>query len=342
MIDQFKRRTLNRVINQAMPVHMALVRFFFKPRNTYKTRTIQFDFVKGTNVLAPLVSPKLRAKNLERGKWITRTVVAPYIKTGAFISAQNLQDRNPGQDVYDQNVPSGAQYARQEILKEQMNIIDMIERRTEVMVHEILTTVGDVTFTGEGESITVNYGMQASHKVALTLTDKWSDTTNSDPIADLVTWSQRVSDDGGIAPNRCIMSAEAAKLYKAHPKVQAILDNRRIFQGEIRFQDLPDSLQYIGREEESGLDLFKYTGQYTNDSGTVTKVMTANELIIGYEGVQTEIAYGAIEDLAAPVRAKWFFKAKEEFDPSGHQLLGQSSPLPMVYNADNFLSAIVN
>lgn len=59
----------------------------------------------------------------------------------------------------------------------------------------------------------------SAHKVALTGNDKWSDHTNSDPTAHIETGREAVRASVGIYPNTLVLSAQAFKAVKHHPKI---------------------------------------------------------------------------------------------------------------------------
>jgi hypothetical protein len=93
-----------------------------------------------------------------------------------------------------------------------------MERLTEKMRWQAFTT-GTITLTyPTGGAYVVDYGLPAGHlPTAATL---WSDHTNSDPIADLRAWQQKVADDAGAVATRIFLSTEAANHILANDKLR--------------------------------------------------------------------------------------------------------------------------
>lgn len=70
-------------------------------------------------------------------------------------------------------------------------------------------------------ALTIDYGFPAGHRPTAAIL--WTDTTNSDPIADLKAWSQQVADSSGIYGLNAHMSSEAWELIIRNEKVKAYL-----------------------------------------------------------------------------------------------------------------------
>lgn len=80
------------------------------------------------------------------------------------------------------------------------------DRLTEKYRWEMLLN-GELTLTyPSGSSLYVNYGFTSGHKV--TASTLWSDTTNSNPVADIQAWSERLADDSGYYARNVFMNSK--------------------------------------------------------------------------------------------------------------------------------------
>jgi hypothetical protein len=86
--------------------------------------------------------------------------------------------------------------------------------RWQVFVNGALT----VTYPRTNSQLVIDYGWLPGHKpTAATL---WSDTTNSDPVADLEAWQQQVADDSGHLGTRIHLTSATAKLIVTNVKLK--------------------------------------------------------------------------------------------------------------------------
>jgi Phage major capsid protein E len=77
--------------------------------------------------------------------------------------------------------------------------------RWQVFVNGSLT----ITYPRTNSQLLIDYGWLAGHKP--TVVTLWSDTTNSDPVADLEAWQQLLSDDSGHLGTRIHITSACAK-----------------------------------------------------------------------------------------------------------------------------------
>lgn len=95
------------------------------------------------------------------------------------------------------------------------------QRLTEWMRWQVLTT-GTLTVTyPTGQQVFIDYGIPAANKV--TAAPLWSDTTNSDPIADLRSWSNRLAVATGYYGRKVFMASETFDYIVENAKLKALL-----------------------------------------------------------------------------------------------------------------------
>lgn len=94
-----------------------------------------------------------------------------------------------------------------------------LERLTEWMRWQAFVNGSlTITYPRTNSQLFIDYGYLAGHKpVASTL---WTDTTNSDPVADLEAWQQKVADDSGFLGLRIHITSATAKLILNNAKLK--------------------------------------------------------------------------------------------------------------------------
>lgn len=75
-----------------------------------------------------------------------------------------------------------------------------------------------VTYPRTNSQLFIDYGWLPGHKP--TPTTLWSDTTNSDPVADLEAWQQQVANDSGYLGTRIHLTSSTAKLIVNNVKLK--------------------------------------------------------------------------------------------------------------------------
>jgi len=342
-IDIFSSRSMLKQIEYIYPVRTPFLSKFFTETKRSQSEYIDIDFVRGTRKLAPYVGANMQGKLIEKRGFERRSVQPPYIKIKDVTTAEDLLKTKPGMNIYEGG-RTGQQLAREELAKQMKEFMDMIIRRMEFMAHQSLSTQGSITYSGDGISLSVDFNMKTTHKITLTGTDKWDDTTNADPVGDLKTWYELIKKDSGLIPRDVIMDQDAAALFLNHPKVSgstSVFDNRRIDLGQINPRELPSGLEFLGTLRRPNVDLYSYSEYYETDAGVVTPIMTSKTVIMGSTDARCVQHFGAIKDLEALAPVKFFPNSWIEKDPSARLLLVQSSPLVAPHQIDGFAHATV-
>jgi len=339
-IDMFDTRTMLRAIEQIKTPRTFLRDTIFNDVETHTTKYVDIDIQKGNRRIAAYVSPLLEGKVVTREGFQTNTYEPPYTKEKTVTTAQDFLTRDMGTNVYSGG-STPQQKAQRQLGKDLRMLMERIDRTEEVQAAEAIQT-GIVTAVGEGISATIDFGMAATHKPALVGTDQWSDLANSDPLADLKTWRNIISQDAGLAPRDVIMGYNAVQYFQRNTTAKALLDNRRIALGQIVPEQLPDGVIYHGYLNEAGLDVWEYTEWYY-DVGTSTEkpMIDPDKVVMWARGSRATRHYGAIQDLKATFVVPRFAKSWEQEDPSARFLLMQSAPLLAPHQIDGFLCATV-
>ncbi len=340
-MDIFDTRTMLAAVEQIHAPNTFLLNTFFAAQETFPTKTVDVDIVKGGRKLAPFVSPRREGKVIERDGFTSSNITPAYIKPKMETNAEQLLKRSPGLNPYATQTPG--ERAAIQLGKDLAELNDQITRREEWMAASALGT-GKVVIVGDGVDMEVNFQMADTHKIT-TLTDKWG-TTNADPIGNLRSWARLVAKDSGRRPTHVILSGSAQDAFMKSDSVHKLLNTRRVDMGMINPQNLPGGVVYLGFLNDPGIDIYAYNEWFIDPTdGELAPMVTDGQIIMGSNQAQNKRLYGAIQDVQAietgMVEAARFPKTWEEQDPSARWLMLQSASLPALLEPDAFLTAKV-
>lgn len=338
-VDIFQTRVMLRALEQMYKPKMFLRDTFFKEVKTSNSRHVDIDIMKGKRRLAPYVSPLMEGKLVERVGFETKTYEPPYVKPKMVSTATEFLNRSLGEHIYAGN-KTPAQRAREAMGKDLRTLNEEVDRLEESQAASVLDN-GIVTAIGDGVNATIDFGMDATHKVTLTGNALWTDETNANPILNINQWKRLCAKDSGLVPDAVIMGATAWDNFVKHPKTKTALDTRRIDLGIIDPRMLPSGAQYMGYLKEAQVDVYTYDEYYLNSSAVLTPMVNVKKVLMGSTKARAIRHYGAIQDLEALASVSRFPKSWIKQDPSVRYVMIQSAPLMGLHQVDAFLAATV-
>ncbi|SED12022.1 Phage major capsid protein E [Pseudomonas saponiphila] len=342
MTDIFDTLTMLEAVEQMTPPRRFLMNTFFNGSvpQTFGTKTVTIDIVKGQRKMAPFVHPSLPGSVASRKGFVSNTYEPPYIQPKLATNAELILKRAAGESPFSTRTP--LQRAGEQLGRDILDLDEQIVRREEWMCAQALTT-GKVRVIGEGVDDTIDFQMEDSHKITLGQ-GRWN-TSDSDPIANLRQWHRLVAKDSGRTAGVAVLSAEAQDAFQRNDTVLKQLNNRRVDMGIIRPELLPDGVTYLGYLNDPGVDLYVYNEWYLDDASNEVPLIPAGGLILGSTGTRNAMLYGAIQDLNAIesglVEAARFPKSWVTEEPSQRWLKLQSAPLAGLLEPNAFIYAKV-
>lgn len=345
-ISIYDPRTMMEAVRRMPPANTYLRNTFFSNVLTFPTKTVDADFYKGKRKLAPFVHRKIGGKTVENTGYQTNTFEPALVAPDKITTADDLLNRMPGEPLYGGMTP--ADRAAQKLGMDLAELDEMITRREEWMCAQALFT-GQIPVKGEALDYIIDFSF--TNKVTLSGTDLWSDTTNSDPDADIESWYKAVQINGMVNPDVCIMASDAATAYINHPKVQKVLDLRRVNMGVIDPRQLPNGVTYIGQIPKLGLDIYQYNEWYLDDwtdpnnptnkalvpDGTVTLLSTRARYSMAFGAITLVNEDGTFNTVEATrVPDTWIAKK-----PARRFVQLNSAPLPIPHEVDSWYVAKV-
>lgn len=336
-------RMLDQVV-KSMPSTGGFIRdTFFKRRLPILGKKVDVDFYKGSRRISPFVNEKSAAKTVSKIGYKTDTFETPLLKPKDVTTIENLNVRMAG-EAY------GGSMSREEravmLLTETMqNFNDMNLRREEWMAATAMFT-GKIPVIGEGVNYEIDFGF--TNKRTLSGTELWTDTVNSDPLADIDVAIEACQKKGHKTPNVCVMDTVACAAFINHPKVQKILDIRNIDLAQIKPSMLSENVTFVGVLAEKNISIYKYNEWYIDDwtdpaSPLEKSLVPSGTVLLGSTNARATIYYGEItiadKNAEGGFRSYVAEKAAQTWvteDPAARFLALHSRPLTTPHEVDSW------
>jgi hypothetical protein len=343
-IDIFNTHVLSKVVERLDRPSSFLLDTFFGQEQTEESEEIHFDIDKSKPRLTPFVSPLVAGKVVDDEGFTTKSFKPAYAKDKRRFDPARPLKRSIGEKI-------GGTLSPQQRLEANLNrtLIKQLEnltRREEVMASEALRT-GKVTVSGdEYPTVVVDFQRDAALTVALAGGSRWGETGVS-ALDNLEDWVALIQEKSGAVGRTVIMDALAWRVFKSDPKVEKLLDIRRIADstnlslGPLAFGQGNELARYVGTIGD--LDFWVYNDRYVDDNDVVQKLLPDYTVLVGSTGqLEGTRCYGAIQDEKAGYRAqRYFSKSWLEEDPAVRWLLLQSAPLIVPYRPNASFCATV-
>ncbi|AGH98947.1 major capsid protein [Micavibrio aeruginosavorus] len=343
-IDIFNTHVLSKVVEKLERPSSFLLDAFFGQEQTEDSEEIHFDIDKSKPRLTPFVSPLVAGKVVDDEGFTTKSFKPAYAKDKRRFDPSRPLKRSIGEKI-------GGTLSPQQRLEANVNRtlskqLENLTRREEVMASEALRT-GKITVSGDNyPTVVVDFQRDPSLTVALAGGSRWGEAGVS-ALENLEDWVARIQEKSGAVGRTVVMDALAWRVFKADPKVEKLLDIRRLRDtadlalGPIAFGQGNDLARYVGTIGD--LDFWVYNDRYVDDNDVVQKLLPDYTVLLGsptqLEGTR---CYGAIQDEKAGYRAQRFFsKSWLEEDPAVRWLLLQSAPLIVPYRPNASFCATV-
>lgn len=339
-MDIYKTRFMLAALMQMLPVRTFLMDLFFTKLPPVLTETVDIDIIKGKRRLAPMQSPVIEGKVVEKLGFTTNSYKPAYVKPKMVDTAHQFLDRQAGETVY--SAKSLQDRAGEALTEELATLDEMITRREEWMAAQALTT-GKISITGEGVNYVVDFLMAATHIITLGVGDVWTNAA-SDPLEDLRTWRRLILKDSGLQANVVVMASDVYDVFIKNSAVTDALDLRRVDNGQIDPSILADGAIYIGYIKDIGCDIYVYDEWYVPDDGSAALPMfPQKKVLMGSTRARCYMHYAAIQDLKVPGGASLerYPKTWDKEDPSMRFVQVQSAPLAGLHQPDGFVIARV-
>lgn len=343
----YEPRTMGRVVTKLPPVHTFFRSTFFRNEETFVTKDVDVDFVKGSRKVAPYVHRVIGGKTVPNTGYETKTYTPPLVAPDTVTTVDDLLKRQPGESIASGRTP--AERAVLKMSRDFKKLRNMITRREELMCVQSIF-MGKIPVIGEGLNEVIDFHFTNREEIT-TATKKWTNAA-SDPIADLKRWHKKVQQTGFTNCDMCIMSDDVATVFVNHEKVKSLLDVKNYNLAVIQPRQLPNGVTYIGTIHELGLDIYTYNEWYLDDWTDPGKeaekpLVPKGELVLISSNANYSMYYGAITLIDEntkefrTVEGKYVPDTWIKRKPARRFLQLSSAPLSVPHDVDSWFVAKV-
>ncbi|CDN41452.1 major capsid protein [Paenibacillus sp. P22] len=284
--DIYATPTLLKVIEMAPASSTYILDTFFQAGESFDTEWVEIQTRKGKHPIAPYVSELQPGKVVLRSGYQAKQYKPALIKPARPITVNDLKVRQAGESLINPESPDAR--ARKLIAKDLMELQDTITRRLVEQAATLMFT-GKITQTGEGVSQIIDYDF--TNKVTLSGTDLWSNAA-ADPIKFLSGLRRSILANNGSTPDILLCDYDAAVALVRHPSILNLQD-KGVDIGNVDTTLLADGVTYHGRLRDVGLEVYSYTGTYTDDTGTEQPFIPAGYVALLSSRDKFSFHYGA-------------------------------------------------
>lgn len=197
----------------------------------------------------------------------------PYFKESKYIDEELRQELNmvleTGNQAYIDSVTN-------RVFDDETSLLRGASAIREAMRMMALTT-GVVSLASNGQAYEFDYGIPATHKV--NATTAWSNTTDSDPIADMIKGKELILDETGVEVTRAVCDRETWRNLRNNDKIVKaiyVLSNGQATVSDTRLH------QFI--LDEAGLDVVVNNKRYVDYTGATQKYVPENTFVMFPDG----------------------------------------------------------
>ena len=340
MRDYYEPKFLAGVIKKAPPLRTFFKRRFFNNAVTFPTETVSFEFYESKRRLAPYVNPRLSSETIARDGYEVKTYSTPYLAPNRVITCDDLYQKTLGESEWNSGITPderAAKIAAEDI----MYLQDTITRTEEFMCARVKQD-GKLLIKGKGVNEVVDYGFE--NITLVDASDRWTPTF--DILGQLSAVARDMRKDG-INPDMLILGSDAADMILRNERYLKLLDNRRVEIGEIKFSELEDGVNYLGRINVPGasFDIYSYEEYYPDETDLDTDgkpklkpLVNPETVIIQSSREKNSILYGAVMQIDK--KTEEFVRRVGEYmprtwiteNPSQKFIEITSRPLPMPHD----------
>lgn len=227
----------------------------------------KLEWVKGANNQPVALRPSsFDAKAIRRDRKGIEKVSTemPFFKESMYVDEKMRQDLN---NMIANNNQAVADQILINIYDDESSLIDSSEIALERMRMELLTT-GQIVISGNGQSYTYDYGLDASTQ-KVTVTKAWSDPT-ADIIGDIIDIVEKAK-ARGITITRAVCNSTTAKYFRTNT---AIKNAVYVFANGTVPVTTARAIEYI--KNETGVTFYAYDNVYVDEAGKTHKYVSDN------------------------------------------------------------------
>lgn len=330
-LEEFQKPALRGLVDETIQDSAPTIADRFLPTEETYDYKFAYDIIKSSKYIAPMIGHGGEPPVVDRDAVASMHGEIAKMGLKDIITEEELlalnQARNNGE----------RQAMIEKITLKGVDLVQAIQRRIDVTKMEVLTK-GRFDYKKHGIEVTVDFGIPAEHKVALTSGNDWNET-NRDVIGDLLEWVSVYEETNGKAPDVILMSREVnAKLLKN----KYIIAEAGRPEGSTRAsqEDLNNVLTQFGLPPVEVITDRKVTVRnLANGKNEIIEFFPVNRLVMVSEGVGNYLLGPTVENDFEP---GIFLGAYDERNPIRSVLEAVAAGFPtveqpgLIFHADVF------
>lgn len=198
----------------------------------------------------------------------------PYFKESKYVDEELRQQLNmvleTGNQAYVNTVMT-------RIFDDELSLLRGARASRERMRMMALTT-GSIVMANNGQQFEYDYGIPAANKVDAS--DKWSDTTNSDPIEDIRQLKEDIYNRTGVTVSRAMCDNTVWKNIRNNEKIKNQIYAIRPIVGALTNQMVREFIS----DQLDGFTVYVNEMRYTDEDGDTQKFMPADTFVVFPDG----------------------------------------------------------
>jgi len=324
MDNLFKIRVLTTAINEMPSANMVVYNRLFRGKEHLEpSDRLAFEVITGSEKLLKNISIYAPAQVDDKTGRKVITLTAPRLADKRFIHTAELNAlRAYGSQI-------GTEMMETRIAREQL---DMRRKHDRTLEFWAVNALKGVIYDSDLTTELVDYNVGATHKVTLTGTDLWSNTS-SNPINKIREWKRLIQDDSKAPITGYVM-------FLGYSAMDNLLKNTAV----LALLSYNKGVKIAEDEDVSRLaktELIEYDSSFMSDSDVRTRMLGAEYVIlVGITDDVVDVPYAPVVDDDAPggvgnitasgAGAMFFSKSWKEQDPSGRWIKAEARPLPVL------------
>ncbi|MHB0913933.1 MAG: major capsid protein [Armatimonadota bacterium] len=242
-----------------------------------------WDIIKKDARIAPFVAVNSESPLAEKPDYARVIQALACVREKELLNEDELLSlREPGTPELVGMDETRRQVAERYIRRTADRMAARVLGRVEWMRWQALST-GAIAYDDNKVVFSVDFGVPSDHKIALTGTDKWSDTTNADPLGDISDWMETLLADTGRVATRMYVGNSVPKWLAANAKIRDLLKYNDVIESLVNPRSVLDALGRV-----LGLQILRYSTTYQNTAGTDAFFLPADRVVLMPDPVQAD------------------------------------------------------
>ena len=338
MISAILSRAAISAIQNTSP-KLGLFMSFFPVIDTVGERIIELDFKRnGTNV-ASYVNPNHKSKAGQKEGFEIRAFVLPTKKDKHIITGEDLSKKLFGTNPYTRTI-SKEQKALSLMDSSIAKLKENSNNKDEVSAIEQVFN-GTLAIVGEGENRTMNFQRSAGNTYDPGA-GNYLGLTGADASRDFDAIIEIAGESGHTLTHAIGRPSVMRKLVN-DATIKSELDNRRTENGGLAFESYAASIGAIYYGMYKDIQLWGYSGNYTNANGVATKAVPDKKIAFMSQFSQNGTIQGYTEDVAVALNKQgvtidqnnFIVKVEVTDEPSEAIIHGIQTSCPLLLDPDS-------